>query len=191
MSEQQPEAQPQVTRRPPRRGGTVGDLLRTVVLVALAAGVVLVLLPRPQGPTARVPDLAAEVATVRLSSPYPVLAPSPLPSGWAAVRADADTRAGGAAVWRLSVATPDNRVITLEQSRNGTGTLAQQERGHASDKGQVTVDGQQWQRLERLGAGPPRRTLTRPVGDSVAVVTGDATWQQLETFVSSLEAPRA
>lgn len=169
----------------------MGDLLRTVVLVGLAAAIALVLLPRPQGQTARVPDLAAEVSTVRLSSPYPVLAPAPLPKGWAAVRADSNTRAGDAAVWRLSVATPDNHVITLEQSRNGAGTLAQQELGKASVLGAVTVDGVQWRRLQRLGEGAPRRTLTRPEGESTAVVTGDASWQQLQEFVATLTTGRS
>lgn len=187
--EQLPDEQPageQATVGPRRRRmGSAADMVRSMLVVLVLVGVVLVLTPRPGGQSARVVDYTAALQTARVAASYDVLAPAQLPDGWRVVQASSSQPAADVVVWHLGLQTPDGTYVTLEQSPDGSGPVTRQQTAKGQAQGSVQEGGRTWQ---RLAAGEDRRSLLSRTPKVTTIVTGNASWPQLETFAASLQA---
>ncbi|MGH8940236.1 MAG: DUF4245 family protein, partial [Actinomycetes bacterium] len=107
-----PAAEPQPTRARGRE--TVGDMVRSMVVVLVVVGVVVALALRdePEDPVREV-DVAGPLAAARAAAPYDVKGPVGLGDGWRAtsVRSGSD---GGAFGWHVGFVTPAGDYAGLE-----------------------------------------------------------------------------
>lgn len=173
----------------PHGHGSAGDLVRSLGVILALVLVVVALAPRPEGETSRVVDYAGALATAAAAASYDVLAPESLPAGWVVVSAGSERLTGGdqgGLVWRLDMRTSDQRFVSLEQSDAGHGPLVRRETQQAAPAGIVRLASGdrelEWTRYVRQ----EQRSLVHQTTQSWTVVTGDASWPELEGFVATL-----
>ncbi len=181
MSEQTPAA--------PRSGRgrqTVGDMVRSLLVVLVLVFVVVALNARDEsGSTLRPLDYRGALAQARDTAPYEVLAPVGLPTTWVPTSART-ARVGDAVAWHLGLVTPAGDYAGVEQSDGDPEAVVATVAADGRRAGTVTISGLQWRRVE--GGRPERRALVLD-GDAVTtVVAGGAAWQELELLARSLQA---
>jgi hypothetical protein len=175
---------------PPRSRGrgrqTVGDMVRSLVLVLVAVFVVLALTVR-QHPDREVRryDYTAALEQARQQAPYDVLVPMGLPDAWTATSARVG-RDGDAVTWHLGLVTPDGDYAGLEQSNGRPQTLVSSVAADAEPAGTVTIDGLRWRKLDN--GRPERRALVLEGEAVTTVVAGGASWRDLRTLADALDA---
>jgi uncharacterized protein DUF4245 len=128
-------------------------------------------------------DYSAELTEARKSAPFTVLAPEPLPAGWAATSARVGAEPGKPFTWHLGVLTPERKYVGLEQSNATADAFVTDKLGDTVEDGTSTVAGAQWQRLE---TGNQERALVRTAGGATTIVTGDVDYPTLETYAATL-----
>ena len=139
-------------------------------------------------------DWKPVLAVAREQSPYPVLAPTNLPSGWRATRATwvkvGEPHLNGEPsvrnLWLLGFLSPDDTYVSLGQGdQQIEDFIAEQTRQGAVD-GESTVGGQSWQR--RVSPDGRTRSLVRQEPQVTTVVSGDVDYAALETYASTLSS---
>jgi Protein of unknown function (DUF4245) len=164
---------------------TVGDMVRSLAVVMVLVGVIVVFNVAEQpDPVVRDIDYAGAVAQAREQAPFEVLAPDPLPEGWRAT--SARTRPDGTGVtWHLGLVTDRENYAGVEQS-DGADRRGFVDRfaSGAERAGTVEVGDRTWRRLD--GGEPETRALVSTRDGVVTVVAGGARWEELEELAGSL-----
>ena len=173
-----------------RAGGT--DMVRSLGLVAVVL-VIWMWLVHPRTPEAiNQVEWWPVAQSASASAPYDVIAP-PESFGWPATSARVEPQPDGTLVWRVGFYTPDEEYAALLQR----GVFAEQAQGSVEEwvaaetrdgvAGEmVTVAGREWVRLEGDPTPDERRSLVAVEAGTVTVVTGSATWAELEELAGSL-----
>ncbi|GAA3157077.1 MULTISPECIES: DUF4245 domain-containing protein [Streptomyces] len=162
---------------------TARDMILSLALIVLAAGVVWLFIPHEDGepPVQRV-DYRVDLLTARRAASYPVAAPEGLPEAWkpTSVR----FRGEDADAWHLGFHAPDGQYVAVEQSAGKRGPFIED----------VTQGAERTDATQRIGD----ETWTRYEGDhydalvlegtegSTTVVTGTASFGQLTTMAQAL-----
>lgn len=168
-----------------RRKQTVGDMVRSLVVVLVLVGIVVVFNVAEQpDPVVRDIDYTGALAQARQEAPYDVLAPESLPASWRAT--SARTRPDGAAVtWHLGLVTARGNYAAVEQSDGpDVGRFVDRFTAGASRAGTVEIGGRPWRRLE--GGSPEARALLASTDGVTTLVAGGARWSELERLAASL-----
>ncbi|WP_165865574.1 DUF4245 domain-containing protein [Vallicoccus soli] len=178
-------------RAPQRRvrgGGTVGDMVRSLALILGIVAVVLVLVPRPSGETVRTVDWRPVAQQAAGSATYDVLVPAGLPEDWrsTSARVDRAPGEGGSVAWTIGFVTPEDDYAATGQSDGDAAVFVEDLTKQGAATGTVEVGGATWERRERDLAGEPRRSLVRELDGSTVLVTGTASWAELEVLAGSL-----
>jgi len=173
------------TGRPNARlSKTIADMARSMVVVLVVVGAILLVTWRPQPEAIRSVDATEALTAARATAGYPVLFPEDLPQGWVVTSArwDLPLEAEPDPAWHLGFVTPEEAYAQLGQSATtNPAYLAGQ-----TDTGQPTgdeVDG--WQRWESSGADPTR-SLVRVAEGVTIVVSGTASWEALVDLAQRL-----
>jgi len=170
-----------------RHGGRIADIARSLAVVLAVVAVVVLLTPRPDPGKVRVVDWADTYRQAMASARYDVVAPRGLPSGWRATSARVDAAPGdGSAAWTVTFVTPADDYAALAQSDGDTASYVADMTKQGAADGSVRVGGQAWERRFRQLGREERRSLVRPAGRSVVLVTGTASWGELERLAGSL-----
>lgn len=167
-------------------------MVRSLGLVALVLGAWM-FFANPRTPdqvrtVAWQPTVQAAVAAAE----YPVLAP-PSEWSWAATSARVEPQPDGSLVWRVGFYTPERAYAAVLQR----GVLPEQAAGTQRDwvdeqtrggveGGTVVLGGRQWVRMQGDPTPDERRSLVRVDGGVTTVVTGSASWAELESLAASL-----
>ncbi|WP_275520525.1 DUF4245 domain-containing protein [Streptomyces qinglanensis] len=173
-----------------KRGAqAVRDMVISLVVIILAAGVVYLFVPHDDKKDPVKPvGYRVELASARRAAPYPVAAPYGLSDRWRAtsVRYKADSPLGSA--WHLGFMTPDNEYAAVEQSDEERPARFVDDVTQGAEKTakKQRVAGAEWTRYR----GPKYDALVRTAedGKSVTVVTGTADFQQLGELAGALRA---
>jgi hypothetical protein len=178
-----------------RKPATTGDLIRSLALILVPLAVITVLFTRlPRDHPVKVVDWRPVLATAREQAPYPVLAPTNLPSEWRATSVTwvktGDPYVGGQRsvrnFWQLGFLSPDEVYIAVAQGDlKAEDMVTEQTRIGAAD-GQSTVNGQTWQR--RVSPDDRTRSLVRVQPTVTTVVVGDTSYTGLEAFAATLSS---
>lgn len=176
---------PQQSGGPPRRRGfaSVGDIVRSLVVVIGFVVAILLLTPRPGGDPVRTVDVGPALTEARSSAPYDVVAPVALPDDWRATSARTERTAAAQVRWHVGYVTPAGKYAAVEQGDGPTQDLLEA-LGVGRDAGVVMVAGQPWHRRDE-GAGG-RRSLWRSFAGSTVVVTGTSGWEELSALAGTL-----
>ncbi len=176
-----------------QKAATVGDMVRTLAVIVVPVLIIAALFTQlPDDHPVQAVDWQRAVAGARAKGEFAVMAPTGLPAGWRATRADW-TPVGGSGpngdpsprnLWRLDFLDPEDRYFGLYQGDAGPDDLVDSaSRGGVPD-GESQVAGQPWERL--LSPDGRTRSLVRRGGDSVAVVVADLDYEALEAYAATL-----
>ena len=165
-------------------------MVRSLGVVVLIAGALVLLAPRADRAPVTVVDYRPQLAVARSEAPYPVLGPAGLPADWRSTSVRL-RGASGVTTWHIGFVTPDDEYAAVEQSDGPAAAFVRDVTGQGRPAGSVELAGQTWQRYDPGDAD--QRSLVRPAvsgGGSPdaasVVVTGSAEWAELETLARSL-----
>jgi hypothetical protein len=180
-----PDAEPATSEAPEALAATPGGPSRVLVLSLLAVLLILIaIIPlRHDGAVAPV-DYRDELARARADAPYHVLAPDRLPAGWLVTRAAYDPDVSGATTWHLGLITPGGRYAGVAQSNGPWRLFEMRQSNRGLPHGEISVDGKLWRRQYRKERDI--RTLVRMSGGVTTVVSGTASYDELELLLRSL-----
>lgn len=170
------------------RNFTQGFAGYAVALLVCLGAIGLFLLVTPQSRTERIPrvDYSMDLAHLRRTAPYQVVAPARLPDDWIPTSSRQVTE-NGAVTWRLGFATARREHAMLAQS-NERPAAEFASRMANTDKavGTQQINGVTWER--RVREDKNQRSLVRLGGEPTVVITGTADWSELTTLASVLQA---
>ncbi|MGH8775269.1 MAG: DUF4245 domain-containing protein [Jiangellaceae bacterium] len=170
----------------PRGSETVGDAVRSLVAL-LGVIAVIVLAFTAMQPDEQLPDrvdYAGVLDGVRAEFPYPVVAPSPEPSGWRATSVEYASDSAGNR-WRLGFLTDDEGFVGLRQSDGEIQSYLADELAEFTRDGSSRVAGSTWERWLESGDRPDR-ALVRVDDCVVTIVLGTVAYEVLEDFAAAL-----
>lgn len=180
-------AQPPVRSGSSRGNPSVGDILRSVVVVLALVGVIVVYqrFYTDEDAEFRAPvDVEAAVTQARDAAPYEVLAPAVLPAGWKPTSVRYEP--GSDPRWHVGYLTASQEYAGLEQGGESAAELLEEVAPGAEPIGASDVSGDTWRVLVDEERGDV--TLLRSTKDSVVAVTGSATQDELEELAGALRA---
>ncbi len=182
-----PDVQP--TGRPnARMRQTVGDMVRSMAVVLALVALIMLVSWRPQPEAVRVVDVAPVAMLAGSQATFPVQAPAGLPSGWrpTSARWEPTEMSGSDPVLHIGYVTPSDQYAQVSQSVNGTAGYVDEQTDGGLPQGQSSIAGTTWERRE----GTDRRSLVLAADGVVTVVSGGASWAELEALAGSL-APQS
>lgn len=168
-----------------KRRGTeqVGDMVRSLAVVLALVAVVVALNLRDDPDPVKTVDVAPAVRQARAAAPYAVLAPEGLGGGWRATSVRT-SRADGAVEWHIGYVTPAGAYAGVDQSDGSRERFVDRFAAGGRAAGTAQLDGRTWQRLE--GGDPEVRALVSSAAGATTVVSGGASWRELDELAASL-----
>ncbi|WP_369216846.1 DUF4245 domain-containing protein [Streptomyces flavofungini] len=162
---------------------TVKNMLWSLVVIALVAGVIYIFVPHDESktPVKRV-DYRVELLTARRAAAYPVAAPEGLSRSWKPT----SVRFNGAEhdSWHLGFLDPDGEYVAVKQSTDEPGKFIPQATQDARKTAATEkIDGRTWQRYR----GPTYDALVSTEKGATTVVAGTASFGQLTKMAESLK----
>jgi hypothetical protein len=166
---------------PARRGtrGTVGDMLRTMLVVlAVVVGIVL-LVPRPGQIARPAVNVAGAARGAEPALGFPPSVPQGLPAGWVPTSAETRNGTDGVRTWHIGYVTPSGLYAGVEQAAKVTDQWVAVNDAGGTPVASVPIDGVVWQQLEKperdsttlLLRTPGRVTLVTSKGGGLAEAT--------------------
>lgn len=166
--------------------GSVSNMIRSVVVIVAIMGLFMVMAPRLQPDHSDV-DAVETAQQLHDSTGLAVSVPTGLPDGWVATRAEYRRGAANVMTWHALYETPDGDAVSLNQALDATDAWVTQTVNRTERTGEREAAGVTWEEYTREGTMPQRSLVERgEAGELTTVVTGDAPWEQLETFVAAL-----
>ncbi len=163
---------------------TVRDMLLSLGLIGLAAGVIYLFVPHGGGaPDLKRVDYGIELLTARRAAPYPVAAPEGLPDSWKAT--SVRFRATEEDHWHLGFQDPDGQYVAIEQSAQERDKFIDDaSRGGHATKVTQEIDGRTW---TRYTGGRYDALVLEGTEGSTTVVAGTASWDRLTAMAKALK----
>lgn len=163
----------------------VRDMVFSVAVVTLAAGVIYLFVPHDTGKDpVRPVNYQVELKTASRAAPYPVAAPQGLSDDWRATSVTYEGAGADGAAWHLGFMAPGNEYAAVEQSDAEPADFVDDVTfGAGRTDRTVRLDGETWTRYE----GTKYDALVRTGTEVTTVVTGTAPWHRLEQLAAALE----
>lgn len=176
-----------------RQKSNVRDMALSMLVLLVPIVLIALFFTQNPEPSAEAVDVGPVLARAEAESPYPVLRAVNLPEGWVPTRVawakdgkpwiDSEPAVGDS--WQLGYLAPNGIYVGLQQrNRAVDGFIRTMTRdGSAADE-PVDVGGRTWERW--TSQDDRTRSLVWRDRDMVAIVTGDAPFEQLEAFAGAL-----
>lgn len=162
-------------------GGAAARVFACAVLAAAA----VVLTPRPSTDTAVPVSYQGDLAALRATAPYPVIAPQRPPAGWTPVNSRLTGHRGGLLSWHLGFVTPSGQLASLEESNERPAEFIRRMTNSGNRMPPAYLGTAEWAR--RWRPDKDQRSLYHSTaGGPTVVVTGNASWPELEALLGSL-----
>ncbi|MFE0364205.1 DUF4245 domain-containing protein [Streptomyces griseoaurantiacus] len=162
---------------------TVRDLVLSLVLIGLMAGVIYLFLPHDDSaPDIKRVSYDVELVTARRAASYPVEAPEGLPDSWKAT----SVRFDGSSFdhWHLGFQDPKGQYVAIEQStQKAARFIDEASRGSEPTKTTQEIDGRVW----RHYTGGRYDALVLEDKGATTLVTGTASFTRLAQMAKALE----
>jgi Protein of unknown function (DUF4245) len=165
-------------------GGAGGAVAWVLACLAIAAVAVL-LTPRPSTDLAVPVSYRSDLSALKQIATYPVIAPQRLPARWQPVSSRLTGHRGGLVSWHLGFVTPSGLLASLEESNERPAEFIRRMTNSGNLLAPVFYGGAEWARRWRPDKGQRSLYHSTPGGPTV-VVTGNASWADLETLLGSL-----
>lgn len=168
-------------------------MLLSLLVILLPILVIMVALTRnPDQPDVPTVDWRPTAARAAEEAPYPVLAPTELPAGWRATRvtwtpegqAEPTGEVSVRNRWRLGVLTDQETYIELVQGDKRVDEMVESVTREGIEDGSSSLDGRSWTRM--ISPDDRTRSLVSTTRQVTTVVSGDTSYQQLESYAGLL-----
>lgn len=179
---------------------SVRDMVISLVVIILAAGVIYVFVPhgKSKDPVVKPVSYRVELDSARRAAPYPVAAPAGLSAKWRATSVQYRGTGEHRAAWHLGFMTPENEYAAVEQSSAARPARFVRDVTQQAEKTSQTktIKGQKWTRWQ--GAKYDAWVREVPDGDQqgggkgpfTTVVTGTASEGRLAQLAGALSTDR-
>ncbi|WP_190214537.1 DUF4245 domain-containing protein [Kitasatospora indigofera] len=166
---------------------TVRDMVLSMVAIGGVVAVGYAFMPHSEGDGVHAVEYRAAASSAKRDAPFPLLSPEGLPEKWKATSVEYrdGSRAGnnGHNTWHLGFVTPSGQYAAVEQSdAPRADVLAAMVAGAEAD-GTATVDGASWDKVQ----GRKARALAVQAGNATTLVTGTASYEELEQLADALK----
>ena len=182
-------------QQPPRAGGavssymqgSVANMLRSLLVIGAIMALFVIVAPRLQPDHSGI-DVQETAEQVAQTTGLAVSAPKDLGEDWVETRAEYRMSAQGVMTWHAGFETPDGKFVALNEAEDASDEWISSQVNEAPAVGTTEIDGETWQQYAREGSRL-QRSLVRAAEDGglISVVTGNASWEQLESFAAALE----
>lgn len=163
---------------------SVGDMVRSLAVVFVVVGAILLVTLRPHPDAIKVIDPAPALAQAVAGASFTVLYPSGRSADWKPTSARFEPTAASAPdpVWYLGMITPAGTFIALSQSATTRAGYIPEQTVEGRPNGTDTVKGIEWQKYETKD----QRSLVLISPSVTTIVSGSADWPTLEEYAGSL-----
>jgi hypothetical protein len=159
-------------------------MIRSLVVVGGVVVVLVLIVPRPSAVTQPPVDVPGIAQGAQPEAGFPLSVPQGLPDDWRATSARLLNGTDNVQTWHAGYQTSDAQYAALEQAKNATSVWLRANTQDGQPVGSTTVGGVTWQ--EYLHENRLQRSLVLVNGDLTTLVTGTASWTDLETLAASL-----
>lgn len=170
----------------PRNKQSGLDMVYSMATVAALIAIILVITWRGKPDPVKAVDWKAQVSAIAGSTAWPILAPAEVPVGWTATSARYEHETYGTATdmrWILGFVTSENKYVSVWKSSGPATSVIVTATNDAECETKPSFR-TVWRRCEV--AKPETRSLVKTDGPLTVVVSGDASWTELESFATSL-----
>ena len=175
-----------------KRPSTTADLIRSLAVILIPLVIITVLFTnQPDDHPVKEVAWQPVLTTARTEAPFPVLAPTNLPSGWRATRVtwvqQGEPFLGQPSprnLWQLGFLNPDDTFIDLNQGDAGVPELIDEQTRQGAADGESSIGGQTWQRM--LSEDGRTRSLVLSDPEATAIISADLPYAALEAYASTL-----
>jgi Protein of unknown function (DUF4245) len=184
VSEQETVRLPPSTRPRVRGSRTIGDMIRSLIVVGGCVVVLVLIVPRPSAVNQPPVDVAGIAQGATADAHFTLEVPQGLPSEWRPTSASLLTSVDSIQTWHVGYETSSASYAALEQATAVTAFWVDRNSGGGRAVGVQLVDGVSWTQLihqDRL-----QRTLLLTQGDRTTMVTGTASWTELGQLAASI-----
>lgn len=171
-------------RQNSRLSQTVGDMARSIIIVLVVVGAVLLVTWRPQPEAIKAIDPLPELTSARATAGFDVLYPEDLGPGWVptSARWDLPEAADPDPAWHVGFVTPDEGYVQIGQSATTNPAYVPAQTSNGAPVGEGPPG---WQRYETSGEDQTRSLVTVVDGVTI-VVSGTVSWEVLTDVVARL-----
>ncbi|MCA1782861.1 MAG: DUF4245 domain-containing protein [Dermatophilaceae bacterium] len=170
--------------------GSVANMLRSLLVIGAIMALLVIVFPRAQPVTPDI-DVLETAQQVEQSTGWPISAPRDLPEEWVSTRAQYLRSTDSLMTWQAAYQTPAGDYAALQETVDATDAWVTAQVNRSPRVGQLEVAGTTWDQYNR--DGKVQRSLVRrgEPGEVTTVVTGTASFEELQVLVESLETVRA
>jgi len=163
---------------------TVGDMIRSMVVVLAVVAAILIVTWRPKPDPVRTVDITQALVTARSSADFAVEVPTLPDLRATSVRWEPTEGSDGSLVWHLGYVTPSDEYLQVAQSRAaGDAFLSEQTAGGEPGE-DVTIAGERWQ----VFTATERTSVVRMDDGVTTIVSGTDLLDQVMTVAGTLRA---
>ena len=165
--------------------GSVANMLRSLLVIGAIMAVVALMFPQvqPQPPDV---DAVATAQQIEGSTGWTLVVPRDLPEGWVATRAQYRRSTDGLMTWHAGFQTPSGDYAALQQTLDATDDWVTTQVNRSPQVGELEVAGRVWTQYDRTGKVQRSLVDRGGPGEMTTVVTGTASWDEMEQFAASL-----
>lgn len=165
---------------------TVGDMVRSLVVVFAVIGVLLLITWRPQPDPITVVDIEPLAGVAVQQAEFVPQRIMPALDGYrpTSVRWEPTATSDGEPVWFIGYVTPNDAYLQVTQSTVRSPQFLDEQTAGGTLRGEAVVDGVTWQEFET----PDRRSLVHDADGSLLIVSGTESWDELRTSAGLLTA---
>lgn len=180
-----------VAGRKPRGRETAIDMVLSMGAVFVAVAIILLITYRSHDQVKMPVDLQGALAVAKTQDRIPVLLPNGLPENYQLTSARFEPESYGTSAdvrWYLGYQTEKGAFISLWQSTASAGRIVMAAINGDTCDDLVQVAGAQWQKCSNVDqqSVATNRALVRNLQNTLVVVSGTASWQELEDFAKTL-----
>lgn len=179
MSEQPvPTGQPNARLRQ-----TIGDMVRSMIVVLVVVGALLAVTWRPQSEAIKVVDVQPVLTIAQMQAPFTPLQPigqnglQPTSVRWEPTKAS-----GQVPVWHVGYVVDGREYLQVSQSTSADSQYLAEQTSGGQPEQEVTIQGQAW----TLWTSVDRSSLVRQVDGVTTIVGGTVPIERLRSIAASL-----
>ena len=173
---------------------SVGDMLRSMAVVLVVVGAILLVTWRPQPEAVREVPVEPVAAVATAQADFPVLIVTPAHAGSVtSVRWESTPASDGELVWHVGYVTEEDQYLQLSQSLADSADYLAEQTFDAAPMVDYEELPASIQRLTGEGwvpwAQPERRALVRDNDGSTTILSGTASWSEIADAATHLVLP--
>lgn len=165
--------------------GSVANMLRSLLVIGAIMAVVVLIFPQVQPPPPDI-DVVETAQQIEGSTGWTLVVPRDLPEGWVPTRAQYRRSTDGLMTWHAGFQTPSGDYAALQQTLDATDDWVTTQVNRSPRVGELEVAGRLWEQYDRSGKVQRSLVDRGGPGEMTTVVTGTASWDQMQQFAASL-----